>query len=156
MTAKTAKLHLDYRHAACERLTADTDATLNDDATENYFRLAHPGLEDYDLEDIEGWIVLGMTPTQTALTLVDPDIEETAKPSITIYRDDVWSGTGRIDSEGQIVDCAAVLGPNQEASDETYEAIEAAITEEPQDDGRYSGSGEITRPDGVYSWEITD
>ena len=68
MTAKTAKLHLDYRHAACERLTADTDATLNDDATENYFRLAHPGLEDYDLEDIEAWIVLATTPTRTAVS----------------------------------------------------------------------------------------
>lgn len=24
----------------------------------------------------------------------------------------------------------------------------------PQDEGRYTGTGEVTRPDGVYSWEI--
>ena len=73
---------------------------------------------------------------------------------ITIYRDGVWAGVGRIDSDGEIVDCPAVLGPDQDASDETYEAIQDAIDHEPQDAERYTGSGEITRPDGVYSWMI--
>jgi hypothetical protein len=76
------------------------------------------------------------------------------KMTITIYRDNVYDGTGRIDSDGQIRDCSAVLSPDQDASDETYAAIEDAITDEPQDESRYTGRGEITRPDGVYSWEI--
>lgn len=30
------------------------------------------------------------------------------------------------------------------------------IDSEPQDAERYSGAGEIERPDGVYSWNITE
>ena len=72
--------------------------------------------------------------------------------TITIYCNNVWSGTGRRDECGVISDCSAELGPNHDASDETYEAIEDAL--EADDDGRYSGSGEIVRPDGTYSWTI--
>ena len=64
-----------------------------------------------------------------------------------------WAGDGRI-VDGCIADCAAVLGPDQDASDETYEAIEDAITAEPQDAGRYTGEGSVTRPDGEYTWVI--
>lgn len=75
--------------------------------------------------------------------------------TITIFRDGVWAGTGKIDRDGSIVDCAAILGDTQDDSDETYTAIEDAITAEPQDD-RYTGEGSLARPDGVYSWKITD
>lgn len=75
---------------------------------------------------------------------------------IEIYRDGVWAGTGRLDSDGEIVDCSAVLGPNQDASDETYEAIQDSIDSEPQDEGRYLGQGSIERPDGVYSWILRE
>ena len=75
--------------------------------------------------------------------------------TINIYRDNVWAGQGTIDSDGEI-SCPALLGPDQDASDATYEAIQDAIDAEPQDDGRYTGSGEVERPDGVYSWTIED
>lgn len=80
----------------------------------------------------------------------------TKKIEITIYRDGVWAGTGRIDDGGYIVDCSAELGPDQDASEATYEAIEDAITSEPQDADRYTGRGEIEREDGRYSWVITE
>jgi hypothetical protein len=78
----------------------------------------------------------------------------TTKTTIMIYRDDVYAGEGYIDSTGEIV-CSAVLGPDQDASDETYEAIMDEIDSEPQDAERYTGTGSIERPDGVYSWSIT-
>lgn len=74
---------------------------------------------------------------------------------ITISRDGVYAGEGTIDHTGEIV-CPAVLGPDQDASDETYEAIMDAIDSEPQDAGRYTGTGEVVRPDGVYSWTISE
>ena len=71
---------------------------------------------------------------------------------ISIYRDGVWAGDGYLDADGQIVECSAVLGADHEASDETYSEIEDAISEEPQHETRYTGCGEIQRPDGCYSW----
>lgn len=74
---------------------------------------------------------------------------------ISIFRDGVLAGTGTIDDSDNEIVCDAVLGPDQDASDETYEAIQDAIDSEPQDADRYTGSGSITRPDGVvYSWKI--
>lgn len=75
--------------------------------------------------------------------------------TISIYRDGVWAGDGRI-VDGCIVDCAAQLGPDVEASEDTYEAIEDAITDEPQDDDRHEGRGTVERPDGVYTWVVDD
>jgi hypothetical protein len=64
---------------------------------------------------------------------------------ITIYRDDAWAGEGWL-YDGEITDCEAVLGVDQDASDETYALIADAI-----------GAGEyyVQRPDGRYSWTIT-
>ena len=70
--------------------------------------------------------------------------------TIDIYRDDVWAGKGQVDKDGCIVDCSAVLGADQDASDKTYEAIADAI-----DADRYTRTGSVTRPDGEYSWAIT-
>ena len=75
-----------------------------------------------------------------------------SKISISIYRDDVWAGDGRIDDDGQIVNCPAILGRSQDESDATYEAIEDVLTAESQDD-RYTGS--VERPDGMYTWRVT-
>lgn len=66
---------------------------------------------------------------------------------IHIYRNNVWAGTGTISPEGAIVDCAAVLGIDQDASDDTYDSIEDAMD---------TDEGSVTRPDGVYSWVIDD
>ena len=75
----------------------------------------------------------------------ESEADAVAHPSISIYRDNVWAGDGRI-VDGSIVDCAAVLGPDQDSSDENYEAIEDAISD---------GQTEITRPDGTYSWSLS-
>jgi hypothetical protein len=75
------------------------------------------------------------------------------KSTIRIFRDGVLAGTGTIDSDNEIV-CDAVLGADQDASDETYEMIQDAIDREPQDADRYTGEGSVERPDGVYSWII--
>lgn len=69
---------------------------------------------------------------------------------IDISRDSVWIASGRIDKDGEIVDCAP-----QCLGDETYEAIQEAIDSEPQDADRYTGTGAIQRPDGEYSWRIS-
>jgi hypothetical protein len=75
--------------------------------------------------------------------------------NIQIYRDDIWVGSGTIDIDGEI-ECSAALGPDQDASDETYCKIMDAIDNEPQDEARYTGRGSIERPDGTYSWIISD
>ena len=84
---------------------------------------------------------------------------------ISIYRDGTLIGDGYVTEDYEIVDCTALadvtawmktLGPDADASDETYEAICAAIAGECQLEGEYTGEGEITRPDGVYSWEIAE
>lgn len=76
-----------------------------------------------------------------------------AARKISIYRDGVWSGDGTIDDDYCIA-CSAVLGATQDDSDDCYEAIADAIEDESQDEDRYTGSGSIERPDGVYSWTI--
>ena len=68
-----------------------------------------------------------------------------AETKISISRDGIWAGDGRLVA-GSIEDCPAVLGDDQDASDETYEAIESAIED---------GESSIERPDGTYTWTIT-
>lgn len=69
------------------------------------------------------------------------------KKVIQIYLNDVWAGTGTIDENNYINDCGAILGINQEESDKTYECITDAIDD---------GDEWISRPDGLYWWEIGD
>lgn len=76
--------------------------------------------------------------------LLDCDI--TLDPAITIYRDLVYAGRGTIRADGEII-CDAVLGDDQDASDETYEAIRDAIDED-------AVTGYVSRPDGTYTWTI--
>lgn len=64
---------------------------------------------------------------------------------ISIYRDGVWAGDGTIDEDG--IECSAVLGATQDASEETYAAIDWAYS-----CGDRSGS--VVRPDGEYTWEL--
>ena len=63
---------------------------------------------------------------------------------ITIFRDDVYAGVGKLD-QGTIVDCDAQLGHDTDASEETYELIEDAIDE---------GEESVERPDGTYTWIV--
>lgn len=69
---------------------------------------------------------------------------------VTISRDGVWS------EQCGILDCSAVLGPDQDASDETYELLCDALAELPQDADRWRGPVSVERPDGVYTAELSD
>lgn len=71
---------------------------------------------------------------------------------ISIYRDNVWAGDGVINEDGEIVECPAVLGWDQDSSWDTYEAIQEAIEAECQ----LEGTGAVQREDAVYSWTIVD
>lgn len=69
---------------------------------------------------------------------------------ITIFRDRVYAGVGKLERSSvstyiAIVDCDAQLGSDCDASEETYELIEAAID---------VGDKSVDRPDGVYTWLI--
>lgn len=46
---------------------------------------------------------------------------------ISLYADDTLAGEGRLTAEGEIVDCPAALGDDDDASEAAYEAIEEAI-----------------------------
>ena len=80
-------------------------------------------------------------PTEAEAVKVAEDL---AGQPISISRDGVWAGDGVL-RDGSIEDCPAVLGTDQDASDETYEAIADAIED---------GDDRVTRPDGVYTWTI--
>ena len=73
------------------------------------------------------------------------------KTRVTIDRDGVWAGAGHWTEDCEIVDCAAVLGPDQEASDETYEALSEALASLPQDEEHWRGPVSVDRPDGTYT-----
>ena len=74
------------------------------------------------------------------------EVEIAPEPrSISIYRDDVWAGDGYLSADGEVEDCSAVLGEDQDASDETYQMIADAIS---------NGEDEVVRPDGTYTWTI--
>ncbi len=69
------------------------------------------------------------------------------KKKITIYRDGVWAGTGILDEDGYIRDCSAVLGKDQDESDQTYENIEAGIADDDED---------CILSYGRFTWDIED
>jgi hypothetical protein len=75
---------------------------------------------------------------------------------VTIYRDGVWAGTGRWTDDYEIVDCPAVLGTDQDASDETYEALCEALGHLAQDEAHWRGPVEVARPDGTYTAELSE
>ncbi len=75
---------------------------------------------------------------------------------VSIDRDGVWAGDGVWTADCTIVDCAAVLGSSQDESDETYEALEAALASLPQDAEHWRGPVSVERPDGVYSAVLLD
>lgn len=75
---------------------------------------------------------------------------------VTIDRDGVWAGDGRWTDDCEIVDCAAVLGPDQDASDDTYEALCDALASLPQDEEHWRGPVSIDRPDGTYTVRLIE
>lgn len=73
---------------------------------------------------------------------------------VIISRDGVWAGDGRWTDDCEIVDCAAVLGADQDASDETYEALCDELASLPQTENRWRGPVNVERPDGTYTAEL--
>src|SRR5690606_34774739 len=90
-----------------------------------------------------------------------PTTEEAmATPTIHIYQDGTWAGTGTLvrhqDGSVTIEDCFAVLGPRglnhesgeqQDAAERVYAAIEAAIAR---------GEDSVALEGSVYTWEIEE
>ena len=69
------------------------------------------------------------------------------KNVIQIHLDGVWAGSGKVDDDGEITECGAVLGPDQDQSDEVYEAISDLIA-----DG--AEAGQVRRPEGLYTFDV--
>lgn len=75
---------------------------------------------------------------------------------VTISRDGIWAGTGRWTDDCTIEDCPAVLGDDQDASDDTYEALCHALASLPQDGEHWRGPVSVERPDGIYTAALID
>ncbi len=80
----------------------------------------------------------------------------TTRYNISIGQDGIWAGQGHYDHadngdsvSGNICDCDAILGGNQEAAEEAYSAIEDAITDmdSPED-------GEVEVKGKSYTWTL--
>lgn len=69
----------------------------------------------------------------------------------TISRDGVWCGYGRWIVDHEIVDCLAMLGPDEDASRDTYDALCDALSSLPQDAEHWRGPVSVERPDGTYT-----
>lgn len=80
----------------------------------------------------------------------------TRQIKVTIDRDGVWAGDGRWTDDCEIVDCAAQLGEDADASDYTYEMLCEALAQLPQDDEHWRGPVSVERPDGTYTATLID
>lgn len=80
----------------------------------------------------------------------------TRQIKVTISHDGVWAGDGRWTEDCEITDCAAVLGADQDASDETYELLCEELASLPQDEEHWRGPVSVERPDGTYEASLSD
>lgn len=71
---------------------------------------------------------------------------------VIINHDGVWAGEGRWTDDCEIVDCPASLGPDEDASDETYEDLSDALSEQP--DADWYRPVRVERPDGTFWTQI--
>lgn len=78
----------------------------------------------------------------------------TKKTRVEISRDGVVVGHGRWTDDHEIVDCPAILGDDQDDSDETYEALAEALAALQQTEERWRGPITVERPDGAYTVEV--
>jgi len=75
---------------------------------------------------------------------------------VTICKDGVWAGDGRWTDDCEILDCPAMLGEDQDASDETYEALSEELANLDQSGECWRGPVSVRRPDGTYTAELVD
>jgi hypothetical protein len=73
---------------------------------------------------------------------------------VIITRDGVLVGEGRWTEDCEIVACLAVLGPDQDASDETYEALCDELANLDQSEDTWRGPVAVERPDATYEAEL--
>jgi len=73
---------------------------------------------------------------------------------IVISLDGVWVGEGTWNDDCTITNCQALLGRNQDESDETYEELCHELSELPQCDEHWRGPVRIERPEGTYCAEL--
>jgi len=64
---------------------------------------------------------------------------------IKITENGILAGTGTLDEEGYIQDCSAVLGDDQEMSEDVYATIEETIA---------NGGSKVTTENYAWEWEI--
>lgn len=76
------------------------------------------------------------------------------KVKIVISLDGVWVGEGTWTEDCEIINCQALLGRNQEQSDEAYEELAQELSELPQCDDKWKGPVSIERPEGTYCAEL--
>lgn len=70
---------------------------------------------------------------------------------VEICRNNIWAGAGRF-VRGSIVDCGAILGDDEAASEETYELLEDLLAEQLESDPKnWDCEVRVHRPDGTYT-----
>ena len=73
---------------------------------------------------------------------------------VVISLDGVWVGEGTWNDDCTITNCQALLGRNQDESDEAYEELAQELSELPQCDDKWKGPVRIERPEGTYFAEL--
>jgi hypothetical protein len=75
---------------------------------------------------------------------------------VVISLDRVWVGEGTWNDDCTISNCQALLGRNQDESDEAYEELAHELSELPQCKNMWKGPVRIERPEGTYFAELID
>lgn len=74
---------------------------------------------------------------------------------VEICRNNVWAGAGRF-VRNAIVDCGAILGGDESASEETYQMLEDLLAEQLENDqANWDCEVRVRRPDGVYAASLS-
>lgn len=74
---------------------------------------------------------------------------------VEICRNNVWAGAGRF-VRNAIVDCGAILGNDETASEETYDLLDDLLAEQLENDpANWDGEVRVRRPDGVYTASLS-
>jgi hypothetical protein len=73
---------------------------------------------------------------------------------VVISLDGVWVGDGTWNDDCTISNCQALLGKDQDESDETYEEICDELASLPQAEDLWKGPVMVVRKEGIYSAEL--
>lgn len=74
---------------------------------------------------------------------------------VEICRNNVWAGAGQF-VRGSIVDCGAILGDDEAASEETYQLLEDLLAEQLENNPTtWDCEVRVRRPDGDYAASLS-